>query len=102
MSAQVINKQNFEEFKNQEKPILLDFYASWCGPCRMVLPIIDEIASERSDIAVGKINVDDNPELASEFNVMSIPTLVIMKDGKVVNQSRGARPKSQILSLLES
>ena len=102
MSAQVINKHNFDEFKNQDKPILLDFYASWCGPCRMVLPIIDEIASERDDIAVGKINVDDNPELASEFNVMSIPTLVIMKNGKIVNQSRGARPKSQILSLLES
>ncbi len=101
MSVQKINKNNFEAIKNQEKPILLDFYADWCAPCRMVSPIIDEIASERSDIVVGKVNVDDNPELASEFGVFSIPTLVVMKDGKVVNQSSGARPKGQILSLLE-
>jgi thioredoxin 1 len=102
MSLQITNKRIFEEIKNQEKPILLDFYADWCAPCRMVSPIIDEISKERSDIVVGKINVDDNPELANEFGVFSIPTLVIMKNGKIVNQSSGARPKGQILSLLES
>ncbi len=102
MSVQVINKRIFEEIKNQKKPVLLDFYADWCAPCRMVSPIIDEISRERSDIVVGKVNVDDNPELANEFGVFSIPTLVIMKDGKIVSQSSGARPKGQILSLLES
>ena len=102
MSLQITNKRIFEEIKNQEKPILLDFYADWCAPCRMVSPIIYEISKERSDIVVGKINVDDNPELANEFGVFSIPTLVIMKNGKIVNQSSGARPKGQILSLLES
>ena len=102
MSLQITNKRIFEEIKHQEKPILLDFYADWCAPCRMVSPIIDEISKERSDIVVGKINVDDNPELANEFGVFSIPTLVIMKNGKIVNQSSGARPKGQILSLLES
>ncbi len=101
MSVQIINNSNFESIKNHDKPVLLDFYADWCAPCRMVSPIIDEIASERSDIIVGKVNVDNNPELASEFGVFSIPTLVIMKDGKIINKSSGARPKGQILSLLE-
>ena len=101
MSAININKNNFRnEVLNSEKPVLLDFWASWCGPCRMVSPIVDEIAAERGDIKVGKVNVDEQPELAAQFGVMSIPTLVVMKGGKVVNQMVGARPKSQILAML--
>ena len=101
MSVITITKENFqEEVVKSEKPVLLDFWASWCGPCRMVSPIVDEIAGERADIRVGKINVDEQPELASGFGVMSIPTLVVMKDGKAVNQAVGARPKEDILSLL--
>ena len=101
MSAINVNKNNFnQEILNSDKPVLLDFWASWCGPCRMVSPIVDEIAAERSDIKVGKINVDEQPELAAQFGVMSIPTLVVMKGGKVVNQMVGARPKSQILAML--
>lgn len=101
MSVQKINKENFESVKNQEKPVLLDFYADWCGPCRMLSPIIDEIASEREDVVVGKINVDENPELASEFGVFSIPTLVVLKGGALVNRAAGVRPKAQILAMLE-
>lgn len=102
MSALKITKNNFkEEVLNSDKPVLIDFWASWCGPCRMVGPIIDEIAKENSDIKVCKVNVDDEPELASEFNIMSIPTLVVMKDGQVLRQSMGAKPKSQILDLLK-
>ena len=101
MSAININKDNFRnEVLNSEKPVLLDFWASWCGPCRMVSPIVDEIAAERGDIKVGKVNVDEQPELAGQFGVMSIPTLVVMKRGKVVNQMVGARPKAQILAML--
>ena len=101
MSAININKNNFRnEVLDFEKPVLLDFWASWCGPCRMVSPIVDEIAAERGDIKVGKVNVDEQPELAAQFGVMSIPTLVVMKGGKVVNQMVGARPKSQILAML--
>ena len=101
MSAIHVNKNNFgREVLNSDKPVLLDFWASWCGPCRMVSPIVDEIAAERSDIKVGKINVDDQPELAARFGIMSIPTLVVMKNGKVVNQAVGARPKAQILAML--
>ena len=95
-----ITKENFEQIKNSEKTVLLDFYADWCGPCRMVLPIVEEIAGERDDIVVAKINVDDEPELAERFGVFSIPTLVVMKNGAVVNKSSGARPKEQILALL--
>ena len=102
MSALKITKNNFkEEVLNSDKPVLIDFWASWCGPCRMVGPIIDEIAKENSDIKVCKVNVDDEPELAGEFNIMSIPTLVVMKDGQVLRQSMGAKPKSQILDLLK-
>ena len=101
MSVTNINKNNFQnEVLNSEKPVLLDFWASWCGPCRMVSPIVDEIAAERGDIKVGKVNVDEDRELAAQFGVMSIPTLVVMKGGKVVNQMVGARPKSQILAML--
>ena len=101
MSVLKVNKANFESVKASDKPVLLDFYADWCGPCRMVSPIVDEIAKERADIVVGKINVDEEQELAAEFGVFSIPTLVVIKDGKVVNQVAGARPKAQILALLQ-
>ncbi len=101
MSVLKVNKSNFDEIKNSSKPVLLDFYADWCGPCRMVSPIVDEIAEERDDILVGKVNVDDEQELAGQFGVFSIPTLVVMKDGKVVNQSAGAKPKAQILAMIE-
>ena len=101
MSVITITKNNFQsEVLNTEKPVLLDFWASWCGPCRMVSPIVDEIAAERSDIKVGKINVDEQPELAAQFGIMSIPTLVVMKKGHIVNQTAGARSKMQILAML--
>lgn len=101
MSAININKENFQnEVMHSDKPVLLDFWAPWCGPCRMVVPIVEEIAEERSDIKVGKINVDEQPELAANFGIMSIPTLVVIKDGKVTNRSMGAKPKSAILSML--
>ena len=101
MSVLTITKNNFqEEVIRSEKPVLLDFWASWCGPCRMVAPVLEEIANERSDVKVCKINVDEEPELAGRYNVMSIPTLLVVKEGQVVNQAVGARPKSQILSLL--
>ena len=101
MSLIKVNKDNFKEIELSEKAVLLDFYADWCGPCRMVAPIVEEIANERDDIIVGKINVDDEPELAQRFNVVSIPTLVVMKGGEVVKQSAGARPKAQILAMLD-
>ena len=101
MSAIKITNSNFEqEVIRSDKPVLLDFWAAWCGPCRMVSPIVDEIADERTDIKVGKVNVDEEQELAQNFGVMSIPTLVVMKNGKVVHQSSGARPKEDILELL--
>ena len=101
MSALSITKNNFqEEVINSKKPVLLDFWASWCGPCRMVSPIVDEIAQERPDVKVCKVNVEEQRELAAAFKVMSIPTLVVMKEGKIVNRAMGARPKDQILELL--
>ena len=97
-----ISKNNFsEEVIRSDRPVLLDFWAPWCGPCRMVGPVLDEIAQERTDIKVGKVNVDEQPELASQFGIMGIPTLVVMKDGNVIHQAAGARPKSQILSMLQ-
>ena len=101
MSVLSVNKNNFESVKNSDKPVLLDFYADWCGPCRMVSPLVDEIAEENPQYLVGKINVDEEPELSQAFSVVSIPTLVVMKDGKIVSQSAGARPKAQILTMLE-
>lgn len=101
MSAVNVNKQNFrEEVLNSEKPVLLDFWASWCGPCRMVAPIVEEIAQERPDIKVCKVNVDEEAELASQFGIMSIPTLIVMKNGEITNKALGARPKDAILALL--
>ena len=101
MSVQMINKNNYEEVKNSDKLVLLDFYADWCGPCRMVAPILHEIAEERPDVLVGKINVDEEEDLAMKFGVYSIPTLVVMKNGEVLRQTSGARPKAQILAMLE-
>lgn len=101
MSAININKNNFQnEVLNSDKTVLLDFWASWCAPCRMVVPIVEEIADEHRDIKVGKINVDEEPELANKFSIMSIPTLVVMKNGKIVQQVSGARPKNAILEML--
>ena len=101
MSAVNIDKYNFqEEVMESGKPVLLDFWAPCCGPCRRVVPIVEEIAQERSDIKVGKINVDEQPELASRFGVMSIPTLMVMQDGKILKQALGARPKQAILAML--
>ena len=101
MSALNITKENYEqEVLRAAKPVLLDFWAPWCGPCRMVVPIVEQIAEDREDIVVGKVNVDEQPELASQFGVMSIPTLVVLKDGQVVNQAVGARPKEAILNML--
>lgn len=102
MSYIKVNTNNFGEVEKSEKVVLLDFYADWCGPCRMVGPVIEEIAKEHPEILVGKINVDEEPALASAFSVMSIPTLVVMKNGKIVRQVAGARPKAQILALLEN
>ena len=101
MSAISVNKNNFnQEVLNSDKPVLMDFWAPWCAPCRMVVPLVEEIAKERSDIKVVKINVDEEQELAMQFGVVSIPTLVVMKNGRIVNQVTGARPKAQILAML--
>ena len=101
MAIVTLNKANFEaEAVNSDKPVLIDFWASWCGPCRMLSPVVDEIADERADIKVGKVNVDEEPELASKFGVMSIPTLVVLMNGQVRNQSVGVIPKEKIIDMI--
>ena len=101
MSAVTITNENFQnEVMHADKPVLLDFWAPWCGLCRMVSPVVEEIAAERPDIKVGKVNVDEQPALAAQFGVMSIPMLVVIKNGQIVNQAVGARSKNAILNLL--
>lgn len=102
MSVLIVNKNNFNSVKTSDKTVLLDFYANWCGPCRIVSPVVDEIAEENPQYLIGKVNVDMEPELAQAFGVVSIPTLVVMKSGRIVQQSTGTRPKQQILAMLES
>ena len=101
MSVLKISAANFNEILRSEKPVLLDFYAEWCGPCRMVSPLVDEIAAEHPEFTVGKINVDEQPDLAAAFGVSSIPMLAVMKGGKVVSRAVGARPKADILDMLQ-
>ena len=101
MSVLIVNKENFDSVKNSSKPVLLDFYADWCGPCRMVSPIVEEIAEENPQYLIGKINVDKEPELAQRFRVLSIPTLTVIKNGGIKRQTTGARPKTDILALLQ-
>ena len=101
MAVVTITKENFEqEVLQSAKPVLLDFWASWCGPCRMLSPVVDEVAEERTDVKVGKVNVDEQPELAGQFGVMSIPTLLVFEQGKLGRQAVGARPKASVLELL--
>ena len=101
MSVIHVDRTNFQsEVLLSDRPVLLDFWAPWCGPCRMIAPAVEEIAAERPDVKVGKINIDEQPELAVQFGVMSIPTLVVMKEGRIVTQATGARPQEQILALL--
>jgi thioredoxin 1 len=101
MAVMNVTKENFTEMVNSTKPVLLDFYATWCGPCKMVSPLVDQIADEHSEFTVGKIDVDEQPELAAQFGVISIPTLVVMKNGRVTAQEVGFRPKPVILDMLK-
>ena len=96
-----INKDNFEQIKNGDATVLIDFYADWCGPCRMVAPIVEELAKDNPDVVIGKVNVDDDPELAQIYGVMSIPTLIVLKGGQEVARSTGARPKAQLQAMLD-
>ena len=101
MKVTEVNKNNFQtEVLESDKPVLLDFWASWCGPCRAVAPVIDEIAQENPEIKVCKVNIDEEKDLANEYGVMSIPTFLVIKDGKVVNQAVGVKPKKQITQML--
>jgi thioredoxin 1 len=102
MSVLKIDKNNFDAICNEGKVVLIDFYADWCGPCRMMAPVVEEIATENANVIVGKINVDDEPELAQKFGVMSIPTLIVLRDGKESARSTGARPKAQVQAMLQS
>ncbi|MBR4868395.1 MAG: thioredoxin [Clostridia bacterium] len=101
MSVLKLTQENFQQVETSEKRVLIDFYAEWCGPCRMVSPIVDEIAEEHPEFLVAKVNVDEQPELAARFEVMSIPTLAVLDSGNVIHQSSGARPKAQILAMLQ-
>lgn len=102
MSVMTVTQNNFaEEVLASSLPVLLDFWAPWCGPCRMLSPTVDAIAAERSDVKVGKINIDEEPALAAQFGVMSIPTLVVMQNGEIKSRTVGARPKEQVLALLD-
>ena len=101
MSVIKVNSENFEAIKNQKKPVLLDFYADWCGPCRMISPLVEEIAEERGDIVVGKVNVDENGELAMAFKVQYIPYIVAIKDGKIIHQSSGVKTKEQLIDMFK-
>ncbi|MDF3005924.1 MAG: thioredoxin [Oscillospiraceae bacterium] len=102
MSVMVVTKDNFEkEVLKSDIPVLLDFWAPWCGPCRMVSPVVDEISQEISHAKVGKVNVDEQPELAAQFKIMSIPTLVVIKDGKIASTTVGAKPKAEILNMIK-
>ena len=101
MAVIKVTKDNFAEIKAGDKPVLLDFFATWCGPCSKMSPIVDEIAEENSDIVVGKIDVDEEEDLAAEFGIMSIPTLVVLKNGEIANKAVGGRSKAQVLELLK-
>lgn len=101
MATLKVNREKFEELKNQDKVVLLDFYADWCNPCRMLAPVLEQLSQEHPEYIIGKVNVDDEPELSQAFGVVSIPMLVVMRDGKVVEKTVGARPKGQLLSMLE-
>ncbi len=101
MNVQIINKGNFDEILASGKPVLIDFYADWCGPCRMLKPILEDVAKEREDVIIGKVNVDEEEFLASKYGVFSIPTLILFENGEVVRQASGARPKAQVLALID-